>query len=209
MSTELVRDLFHSLETTLHDRLKVIEELLVRSSPTGRGDSVANERLNTAVADLKKALDELLPAHDRLKIRVEMLETSLYPLLDRFANMNLLVRDQESGLEDMRKRVGALEVRADTEKPVEAAEAEAEEEAAVQAEVEVLETVEVEEEVEEEEEEETEEVELEPFEYRGNTYARDASNQVYAVDEDGNANDEVVGIWNPKTQRIVRVSPNA
>jgi hypothetical protein len=207
MSTELVRDLFHSLETTLHDRLKVITELLVRSSTTERGsgqvDTAGIERLNSIVADMKKALDELIPAHDRLKIRVEMLETSVYPFVDRFANMNLLVRDQESSLEDMKKRLSALEVKADTEKPVEAAEAEAEEEAAVQAEVEVLE------EVVEEEEEETEEVELEPFEYKGRTYARDASNQVYAVDDEGNANDEVIGIWNPKTQRIVRVSPNA
>ena len=62
---------------------------------------------------------------------------------------------------------------------------------------------EVEAEVEAEAEEEAEEAELTPFEYRGATYYRDAENNVYMTDEDGEPVDEPIGTWNELKQRII------
>ena len=59
-----------------------------------------------------------------------------------------------------------------------------------------------EEEVEEEVEEEAQEVELEEFIYKKKTYYKDAENQVYQMDSDGNLDDSPIGVWNEQTQRI-------
>ena len=60
----------------------------------------------------------------------------------------------------------------------------------------------VEEEEAEEEVEEEAEVQLEEFEYKGSTYYRDAENNVYMADEDGELVDEPIGLWNEAKQRI-------
>lgn len=67
---------------------------------------------------------------------------------------------------------------------------------------EVFEEEVLEEEVEEEEEEEAQEVELEEFIYKKKTYYKDAENQVYQMDSDGNLDDSPIGVWNEQTQRI-------
>ena len=59
-----------------------------------------------------------------------------------------------------------------------------------------------EEEVEEEVEEEAQEVELEEFIYKKKTYYKDGENQVYQMDSDGNLDDSPIGVWNEQTQRI-------
>jgi hypothetical protein len=65
-----------------------------------------------------------------------------------------------------------------------------------------------EEEVEEEVEEEEVELEFEEFEYKKKTYYRDQNSNVYVADEEGCIDpNEVVGVWNPKTKKIDRVSP--
>ena len=68
---------------------------------------------------------------------------------------------------------------------------------------EVLEEEEEEEDVlEEEVEEEAQEVELEEFIYKKKTYYKDGENQVYQMDSDGNLDDSPIGVWNEQTQRI-------
>ena len=67
---------------------------------------------------------------------------------------------------------------------------------------EVLEEEVEEEEVEEEVEEEAQEVELEEFIYKKKTYYKDGENQVYQMDSDGNLDDSPIGVWNEQTQRI-------
>jgi hypothetical protein len=186
MSTDLVRDLFHSLETTLHDRLKVIEELLVRSS---------DSRNQSSLNDWKKITEELQQSFAKISGRVESLEISLSSLNSRMNTFQA-------------SRADSIETKPIIDRPVEAEEAAAEEDAAIVAEAEVLEVEKEEEEeveVEEEEEEEVEEEELEEFEYKGNTWYRNTKNEVYGTDEEGNLVDEIVGIWNPKTQKITRV----
>jgi hypothetical protein len=229
MSSEVVRELFRNFEKYVHERLSVIEDILTSTKQTAtQGDvkafdpSPLLERL-TELEGHFRSLDEytmgqirtLAFNHDQLETRVEALETSTR---DHLKQVVTLIES----LEKMQKRM-------DDEKPVEAAEVEAEmeetQEAALNAEEESLsdETTakavlvkavekleEEEEDVEEEEEEEEEEVEaeeeeldLEIFTYKKKDWCRDQNNNVYPVDEAGEADiSEVVGIWNPTTKKI-------
>lgn len=78
----------------------------------------------------------------------------------------------------------------------------------------VEETEEAEEETEEvvdetEEAEEEEAVELEEFEYRGNTYYRDADCNVFTTDEEGELVSEPIGVWSEAKQKILVKKPAA
>jgi hypothetical protein len=61
------------------------------------------------------------------------------------------------------------------------------------------------EEEEQQEEEEEEELSLEEFEYKGKTYYKDAENQVYQMDEEGDISDPI-GVWNQTKNRIIPFS---
>ena len=51
------------------------------------------------------------------------------------------------------------------------------------------------------------ELEFEEFEYKKKTYYRDQNSNVYIADEEGCIDpNEIVGVWNPKTKKIDRVS---
>jgi hypothetical protein len=65
------------------------------------------------------------------------------------------------------------------------------------------EDVEADEEVEEEVEEEAA-MELVEFEYKGHTYYRDAENQVYEKDEEGDLDDDPIGVWNEAKQKVLK-----
>jgi hypothetical protein len=67
-----------------------------------------------------------------------------------------------------------------------------------------VEEEEVEEEEVEEEVEEEEAMELTEFEYKGATYYRDAENQVYQKDDDGDLDDDPIGIWNESKQKVLK-----
>jgi hypothetical protein len=56
----------------------------------------------------------------------------------------------------------------------------------------------------EEEQEEAEGVAMEEFEYKGVTYYRDAENQVYQLDEDGDLDDTPIGVWNETKQKVIK-----
>lgn len=227
MSTEVVRELFRNLENVLHDRLKVIEEILNTTKHSNQlGDtSAVHAKLEELERYVKSVEDyamgevrSLAYNHDMLEKRVERLEGNMRSAADTF----LVINDT----------LGKLQKRMDDERPVEAVEAEVEleetQEAALNADVDpvateqqakvvlqkAVEELESEEEVEEEEEEaeeeeaeeEEEELELEEFQYKNKTYYRDQNSNVYIADEDGCVDPEqVVGIWNPKTKKIDRV----
>jgi hypothetical protein len=61
-----------------------------------------------------------------------------------------------------------------------------------------------EEQEEQEEEEEEEAMELTEFEYKGATYYRDAENQVYQKDDDGDLDDDPIGVWNESKQKLLK-----
>lgn len=83
-------------------------------------------------------------------------------------------------------------------------EKEHEEEEKVDHEVEEEVEHEVEDEDQEVEEEEGEAMELTEFEYKGATYYRDAENQVYQKDEDGDLDDDPIGVWNESKQKVLK-----
>jgi len=218
MSTEVIQELCRNIETTLHDRLTVIQDILKTTKQSSvTGDSTA---VQTKLIELEHHItnvDEytmgevrtLAYNNDQLEKRVELLESSMQKATDTLLTLNHTIR--------------SLQKRIDDERPVEAVEAEVEveetQEAALNADADVIATEakakesmtrvveelvdEGEEEEEEEEEQEEEELELESFIYKKKTYARDQNNNVYNLDEEGSADvSEVVGIWNPTTKKI-------
>lgn len=224
MSTEVIQELCRNIETTLHDRLTVIQDILKSTKQsTGSGDTLAvqaklNELQSHITSVEEYAMGEvrtLAYNHDQLEKRVELLESSMRKAAETLLTLN--------------ETIGSLQKRMDDERPVEAVEAEVEveetQEAALNADADVIATEakakesmakaveelqedEEEEDADDEAEDEDEEVEeeeldLEPFTYKKTTYARDQNNNVYNLDEEGNADiSEVVGIWNPTTKKI-------
>ena len=196
MSAQVVRELFRNFENTLHDRLKVIEDIL--NSTKEGGASVDVSTLETKIGEAERyirsveeyAMGEVRTIaynHDMLEKRVELLESSM--------------RNAAETLSTINNTIGSLQARMDDERPVEAAE--------VEAEIGETQEAALEESVDEEEEEEEEELDLEILEYRKRTYARDQNNNVYTMDDEGAADvSQIVGIWNPKTKKIEPV-PNA
>jgi hypothetical protein len=61
----------------------------------------------------------------------------------------------------------------------------------------------------EEEEEEEEAVELDEFEYKGVTYFKDAENQVYQVDADGDLDDSPIGVWSEEKGKILKYAKSS
>lgn len=169
MSSDLVRELFRNLETTLHDRLRVIEEILRTTKP--EADASLTERLSLLEKHFR-SLDEFATAqvrtltfhHDQLEARVAQVEGWIRTTIETLRTVN--------------ETVGSLQKRMEDETPVEAAEVQAEieetQQAALNADADPVRTEtkakaalvkaiqEMEEvEVEEEEEEEVEEEEVE------------------------------------------------
>jgi len=224
MSTEVIQELCRNIETTLHDRLTVIQDILKttkQSSLTGDSSAVQAKliELEHHITNVDEyAMGEvrsLAYNHDQLEKRVELLESSMRKAAETLLTLN--------------HTIGFLQKRIDDERPVEAVEAEVEveetQEAALNADADAVATEakakesmtraveeledegddvdDEEEEEEEEEQEEEEELDLESFTYKKKTYARDQNNNVYNLDEEGSADvSEVVGIWNPTTKKI-------
>jgi pyruvate/2-oxoglutarate dehydrogenase complex dihydrolipoamide acyltransferase (E2) component len=53
---------------------------------------------------------------------------------------------------------------------------------------------------------EEEGIELEEFEYKGETYYKDAENLVYKMDADGDLDDQPIGIWNEEKKKVLKYS---
>lgn len=107
----------------------------------------------------------------------------------------------EQKVEEEEEVVEEQEEVVEEETPVEeeVVEEEEEEEKAEEAKEEKAESEEV---VEEEEEEQA--MELEEFEYKGKTYYKDAQDQVYQMDENGDLDDTPIGVWNEQKQKVLK-----
>lgn len=112
MSSEIIRELFRNLENTLHDRLKVIEDI-IQTQPSSSTNQNLVSRLDSLETHTKGELVFICSVYDKLAERVTTLEENLTKLLDKIISS----KSQED------------------EKPVEAVEAEIEVE---QAEAEAL-----------------------------------------------------------------------
>ena len=184
MSKEIISQIFRSLEASIHERLKVIEDLMMTSLNESKPQefkplevTVENgERTVTVVEDPRFAAlsDQLVALTARLDSFVAK---------DRAPNTILLTSTLDVFPEE-------VEVPPEIEEEAEAEAEEAEEEEA------------------EEEEELEEDFELVELEYKGTTYYRDEkTNKVYLPDDDGAIDPEQpLGIWNLQTKKIQRLS---
>ena len=178
-SETMLRELFRGLETTIHERLNLIEQV-VRSTEKPKVPLYDNEFIRRI-----ERLEELVvcqPADTSLlEERLSALEFAMTEVMRRLdtpapAPSRAPVKEEEPEVIETN-----IVVDEEDEQVVE----EQEEEVAQEEEEEEL--------VEEEEEEE---LELEPFEWQDETYGKDSENQIYSLDEDGAANPTPVGKWN-------------
>lgn len=185
----LIRELFRGLETTIHERLSMIEQVLHSVEkpkvPLYDNEFISRiERLERLVAS--QNMVQVPGDNSLLEERVTALEENLASL---FSDVERL-KEIPSPILPMRTHTVDMLLSGDEkvldEEPI----------------VEVVENVQEEELVEEEEEAE-EELALEEFEYKGKTYYKDEDNQVYEMDEEGDIS-EPIGVWNGK--RIIPFS---
>jgi hypothetical protein len=191
MSAEpLIRELFRGLETTIHERLGMIEQILHSVEkpkvPLYDNEFISRiERLERLVATQNPLQN--LNDNSLLEERVTALEENLASL---FSDVERMKESAPSPILPMRTHTVDMLLSGDEkiidEEPV----------------IEVVENVQ-EEEIVEEEEEEEKELALEEFEYKGKTYYKDEENQVYEMDEEGDIS-EPIGSWNGK--RIIPFS---
>ena len=161
MSAEpMIRELFRTLETTLHERLSLIEQILV-----------AVEKPKVPLYD-----NEFVKRIERLERQVPQMQVSDVSYLEsRISALEEQLAATHAEVEELRRaRVVAKEPSV------------------------ILPDEDVEGEVLEDEPDEEEEaaLELEPLEYRGVTYYKDADDNVYGTDEEGTVIPEPIARWN-------------
>lgn len=216
MSIETIHELFVSLESTLRERLRIIENVMIKSleeqvQPTHNKDALqhAVHALHSAIYEQGKQIHDLKEEIKILKAAPRQPDTSEVGVEAAEAAVELetvmcAALDAADVQEGTKIEVAAKFALA---KAVDALNQEAEEEV-VEEEEEVVEeeVVEEEEEVVEEEEveEEEEELVLTEFMYRNKKYYKDTENQVYQEDDDGAVIPEPIGTWNETMKKIQR-----
>ena len=193
MSEQLIHELFRGVESVVHERLVIAEDVLQKkqSSELAEMVKVQGYKIDSLSMQLHK-LSEQISILTSLKAS-QINHPFIHP--DSVAFMPQAPMPQAAPMpvaEPVLKNV--------TIGPCVSAIDMAEE--VLEEEEEVLEEEVLEEEVEEEVEEEAQEVELEEFIYKKKTYYKDGENQVYQMDSDGNLDDSPIGVWNEQTQRI-------
>ena len=203
MSSSAILDIIRGLQVTVNERFHVLETLLSRTAVT----APVTQQVDTGLAEKVQLLEEQLSRQQSALDRLLKLESREVEVLARIQTLetNKPVATQSNVTDFFRTinqpvKLQNTVVLNSTLVPDESVD----EEDVEPAEEEV-------EEQEEEEVEEQEEVDLEEFTItlkNGNemTYVRDTDNNVYIPDEDGCVDlNEVVGVWNPKTNKIQRV----
>jgi hypothetical protein len=169
MSAEpMIRELFRSLESTLHERLSLVEQILV---------TIEKPKVPLYDHEFVKRIERLerashAPDTSFLESRISALEEQL---VSTCAELESLKSQMAQG-----RPAGPSQLTAQVEEAVE-----------LEEEVEVEETQE-----EPQEEPQEEGLELEELEYRGVTYYKDAENNVYGTDEEGAVIPEPIARWN-------------
>ena len=189
MSKEIISQLFRNLEASIHERLRVIEDLMLTSLVPVT--STHNEAIEVTLEKDERLVSVKNEADERLVTLASQIG-ELTRRLDEFTGKdrapNTILLSSTLVPEEPE-----AEAEAEVQPEVEAAEAEEEEEAQAQP---------------EEEAEEAESLDLEELEYKGTTYYRDTvTNKIYLPDDDGAVDpDAPLGLWNPQTKKIQRLS---
>ena len=205
MSEQLIHELFRGVESVVHERLVIAEDVLQKkqSSELAEMVKIQGYKIDSLSMQLHK-LSDLITVLTSLKAS-QINHPFIHP--DSVAFMPQATMPQATMPQAQMSQAAPMPVAEPVLKNVtigpcvsaiDMAEEVLEEEV---LEEEVLEAEE-EEEVEEEVEEEAQEVELEEFIYKKKTYYKDGENQVYQMDSDGNLDDSPIGVWNEQTQRI-------
>ena len=200
MSEQLIHELFRGVESVVHERLVIAEDVLQKkqSSELAEMVKIQGYKIDSLSMQLHK-LSDLITVLTSLKAS-QINHPFIHP--DSVAFMPQATMPQATMPQAAPMPVAEPVLKNVTIGPcvsaIDMAEEVLEEEV---LEEEVLEEEE-EEEVEEEVEEEAQEVELEEFIYKKKTYYKDGENQVYQMDSDGNLDDSPIGVWNEQTQRI-------
>jgi len=200
MSEQLIHELFRGVESVVHERLVIAEDVLQKkqSSELAEMVKIQGYKIDSLSMQLHK-LSDLITVLTSLKAS-QINHPFIHP--DSVAFMPQAPMPQAPMPQAAPMPFAEPVLKNVTIGPcvsaIDMAEEVLEEEV---LEEEVLEEEE-EEEVEEEVEEEAQEVELEEFIYKKKTYYKDGENQVYQMDSDGNLDDSPIGVWNEQTQRI-------
>jgi hypothetical protein len=197
MSEQLIHELFRGVESVVHERLVIAEDVLQKkqSSELAEMVKVQGYKIDNLSMQLHK-LSEQIAILTSLKAS-QINHPFIHP--DSVAFMPQAPMPQVP-MPQAPMPVAEPILKNVTIGPCVSAIDMAEEE--VVEEEEVLEEEVLEEEVEVEEEEEAQEVELEEFIYKKKTYYKDGENQVYQMDSEGNLDESPIGMWNEQTQRI-------
>lgn len=195
MSEQLIHELFRGVESVVHERLVIAEDVLQKkqSSELAEMVKVQGYKIDNLSMQLHK-LSEQIAILTSLKAS-QINHPFIHP--DSVAFMPQAPMPQVP-MPQAPMPVAEPILKNVTIGPCVSAIDMAEEE----LEEEVLEEEVLEEEVEVEEEEEAQEVELEEFIYKKKTYYKDGENQVYQMDSEGNLDESPIGMWNEQTQRI-------
>lgn len=187
MSKEIISQLFRNLEASIHERLRVIEDLMLTSIPSPTAQVQPDELIEVTVEKDQRLVTIVNETDERLTklaTQIEELSKRLDAITGKDRAPNTILLSSTLVPEEP-------EAEPEVQPEVEAAEAEEEEEAQAQP-----------------EEEEAESLDLVEFDYKGTTYYRDMeTNKIYLPDDDGAVDpDSPLGLWNPQTKKIQRLS---
>ena len=212
MADNTVRQLLHDLEKTIHERLQMVDEYIVRRMP----DNVLLARIEKLEEEIKQLRQPMIPSNPLVGIEVITKEPLKKDLIleapDRINEADRLLLnstarkalEQEEQEEQEEQDEQHEQDEQDNEEKDEELFLEKEQEEQ-QAQVEEEEEAEAEEAEAEEEEEEGQEVE--EFEYKGATYYRDTEKNVYMLNEEGALTQ--IGVWSDVKARIIVKKPDA
>ena len=201
MSEQLIHELFRGVESVVHERLVIAEDVLQKkqSSELAEMVKIQGYKIDSLSMQLHK-LSDLITVLTSLKAS-QINHPFIHP--DSVAFMPQAPMPQAPMPQAPMPQAAPMPLAEPVLKNVTIGPCVS----AIDMTEEVLEEEVLEEEVEEEEveeevEEEAQEVELEEFIYKKKTYYKDGENQVYQMDSDGNLDDSPIGVWNEQTQRI-------
>jgi hypothetical protein len=192
MSEQLIHELFRGVESVVHERLVIAEDVLQKkqSSELAEMVKVQGYKIDSLSMQLHKLSEQItmLISIKASQINHPFIHPDSVAFMPQAAMPQAAMPQVASMSEPVLKNVtiGPCVSAIDMEEEV------LEEEV---FEEEVMEEV-------EEEEEEAQEVELEEFIYKKKTYYKDGENQVYQMDSEGNLDESPIGMWNEQTQRI-------
>jgi hypothetical protein len=208
MSEQLLHELFRGVESVVHERLGIAEDLLQRAQASELAEMVKVQgyKIDSLSMQLHKLSEQIamlttLKAselnHPHLYVAPVVAATPAVTASPAVAAASPVLKNvligpslsSSAALVPTALVPTALVPTATTEE--DDAEVEEEDDAEVEEEEDDAE-VEVEEEA----------VELEEFTYKGKTYYKDGENQVYQMDKNGDVDETPVGIWNDQTKRI-------